>query len=96
MNWRSLLDIIMNEIFWHDRARKQMKKIPAHYREAIHEHVDQLNMFPEHHGLDIKELKNHRYGYRLRVGCYRVVFDHEDGIRIIRIQEVKKRDERTY
>jgi mRNA-degrading endonuclease RelE of RelBE toxin-antitoxin system len=49
----------MNEILWHDRARKQLKKIPAHYREAIHEHVDKLNVFPEHQGLDIKELKNH-------------------------------------
>jgi DNA-binding XRE family transcriptional regulator len=43
----------MNEILWHDRARKQLKKIPAHYREATHEHVDKLNVFPEHHGLDI-------------------------------------------
>jgi mRNA-degrading endonuclease RelE of RelBE toxin-antitoxin system len=41
-------------------------------------------------------LRNHRYGYRLRVGRYRVLFDHVDVIRIIKIQEVKKRDERTY
>jgi len=38
-----------------------------------------------------------REGYRLRVGRYRVIFTiHEGKVRVIRIEEVKKRDERTY
>lgn len=37
----------MNEIIWHNRARNQMKKIPFHYREAIHNSVDQLVDFPK-------------------------------------------------
>lgn len=86
----------MNEIVWHNRARKQMKKIPGHYREAIFHDVDLLVTFPLCESLDLKELKNHRYGYRLRVGRYRVMFDFDDGIKIVEIQEVKKRDERTY
>lgn len=86
----------MNEILWHNRARKQMKKIPMHYRDAIHESVDQLAAFPECKRLDITELKNHRYDYRLRVGRYRVLFNHASFVKIIEIQEVKKRDERTY
>ena len=86
----------MNEIIWHNRARKQMKKIPTHYRESIHDHVDKLDKFPAQHGLDIKDLKKYRYGHRLRVGPYRIFFDHTDGIKIVKIQEVKKRDERTY
>lgn len=87
----------MNEIKWHNRARKQIKKIPAQYREAIFEAVDRLADFPaKQQGLDVKELKKHRYDYRLRVGRYRVLFDHEVEIRIISIQEVKKKDERTY
>lgn len=36
----------MSEIKWHNRARKQMKLIPAEYREAIHERVDMLVDFP--------------------------------------------------
>ena len=86
----------MNEIIWHNRARKQMKRIPKHYREAIHDSVDQLATFPECEQLDITELKHYRYDYRLRVGRYRVLFDHDNGVKIIKIQEVKKRDERTY
>jgi mRNA-degrading endonuclease RelE of RelBE toxin-antitoxin system len=32
----------------------------------------------------------------MRVGDWRILFDVQDRIRIIMIQEVKKRDERTY
>nr|CBX26874.1 hypothetical protein N47_A09030 [uncultured Desulfobacterium sp.] len=70
--------------------------IPVHYRDAIHESIDQLATFPECKRLDITELKNHRYDYRLRVGRYRVLFNYANVIKIIEIQEVKKRDERTY
>jgi mRNA interferase RelE/StbE len=45
---------------------------------------------------NIKALTNHPYGYRLRIGNYRVLFDWDAEIRIIDIQEVRKRDERTY
>ncbi|MFP7755557.1 type II toxin-antitoxin system RelE family toxin [Thermodesulfobacteriota bacterium B35] len=86
----------MNEIIWHNRARKSIVRIPDPYRSAIHDHVDRLAEFPSCSELDIKPLKSHKYGYRLRVGRYRVLFDHVDTIRIIKIQEVKKRDERTY
>jgi mRNA-degrading endonuclease RelE of RelBE toxin-antitoxin system len=39
-----------------------------------------------------------RPGYRLRVGRYRVLFvvDAEQHPVVVQIQEVKKRDERTY
>jgi len=73
-----------------------MKKIPVHYREAIHESIDKQAVFPKCKQLDITELKNHQYDYRLRVGRYRVLFSYANVIKIIQIQEVKKRDERTY
>ena len=86
----------MNEIIWHNRARRQIKKIPKHFREAIFDCVDQLAAFPECEQLDITKLRKHRYDYRLRVGRYRVLFNHDYGIKIVEIQEVKKRNERTY
>lgn len=88
--------LYMNKILWHNRARKQIKKIPQNFRNAIIESIDQLVAFPECDGLDIIRLKKHRYDYRMRIGRYRVLFDHDDGIKIIGIQEVKKRDEQTY
>ena len=46
--------------------------------------------------INVKSLTHHEYGYRLRVGNYRVLFDWDGTIKVVSIQEVKKRDERTY
>jgi mRNA-degrading endonuclease RelE of RelBE toxin-antitoxin system len=67
-----------------------------YYREAVLESVDKLIGFPKCEQLDITELKNHKYDYRLRVGRYRVLFNYANVVRIIEITEVKKRDGRTY
>jgi mRNA-degrading endonuclease RelE of RelBE toxin-antitoxin system len=45
---------------------------------------------------NVKTLTNHEYGYRLRVGNYRVFFDFDGEVRIVSIEEVRRRDERTY
>jgi mRNA interferase RelE/StbE len=45
---------------------------------------------------NVKALTGHEYGYRMRVGDWRILFDVKDRIKIITIQEVKKRDEHTY
>ena len=85
----------MYEVIWKPRARKQLKKIGD--RAAIRSiglAVMNLAAFPACPG--VKRLENHQYEYRLRVGRYRVFFDVQDTIRIIAIQEVKKRDEHTY
>ena len=58
----------MKTINWHNRARKQMKRIPRPFQEAIFNAVDQLVEFPNCKNMDIVSLKNHRYDYRMRVG----------------------------
>jgi len=86
----------MNEINWKPKALKQLKKLnnPAAQRRIITA-VSALTEFPNISG-DIKTLTNHEYDYRLRVGNYRILFNHIDFIQIISIEEVKKRDEHTY
>ena len=85
----------MSKIEWNKRAYKQLKKMPLKAKTAVINAVEQL---PEPDGWrNVKSLTNHQYGYRLRVGRYRVFFDLEEGeISIYLIQEVKKRDEHTY
>jgi mRNA-degrading endonuclease RelE of RelBE toxin-antitoxin system len=82
----------MKEIIWNPKALKQLKKIPAHDKLNIINAVDALAVGMVHQ--DIKLLKNHDYGYRLRVGRYRVLFGQNN--HIVDIYEVKKRDESTY
>ena len=70
----------MYAIDWKPKSQRQLRKIA--------ERAGQL--------ANVKVLTNHAYGYRLRVGRWRVLFDADTSIRIIEIQEVKKRDDRTY
>ena len=85
----------MYTIYWQQKARKQVAKITDRtIRINIEEAVSTLSDLPT--AKNIKPLTNHQYGYRLRVGNYRILFDATHDIQIIDIQEVKKRDERTY
>jgi mRNA-degrading endonuclease RelE of RelBE toxin-antitoxin system len=45
---------------------------------------------------NVKALTGHAHSYRLRVGSYRVFFEYDGSIRIVTIEELRKRDERTY
>ncbi|MDR2332782.1 MAG: type II toxin-antitoxin system RelE/ParE family toxin [Burkholderiaceae bacterium] len=85
----------MNRIFWQSKALKQMRKIPAPLGKAIRVAVDE-ELVDLSTARNVKTLINHVYGYRLRVGNYRVFFEWDGAIRIITIEEVKKRDEQTY
>jgi mRNA interferase RelE/StbE len=85
----------MYDIDWKPKAIKQLNRIgDKSDRIAIRDSVGALSGFPECPG--IKRLVNHRNDYRLRVGRYRILFDVHTEISIISIEEVRKRDERTY
>lgn len=85
----------MNTINWKPKAAKQLLRLPASAQSAIRDEVnDKLGFFPNCAG--VKKLVNHDYAYRLRVGHYRVFFEFDGDVRIISIEEVKKRDESTY
>ena len=84
----------MNTISWSKKAQKQLLKIPRQEAFVVYDHVDGLKIFPE--CKNVKKLKKHKYGYRLRAGRYRVLFDYNKVVKIVSIEEVKKRDERTY
>ncbi|UIN23807.1 type II toxin-antitoxin system RelE family toxin [Herbaspirillum frisingense] len=84
----------MNQITWTQKAAKQLRKLDPQVRAPIYEAVQALTHMPA--CLNVKSLINHEYGYRLRVGHYRVLFDWTVEIRIVEIHEVRKRDERTY
>lgn len=84
----------MYDINWLKKARKQLSKIDRSQQIDIIDAVDTLQGFSN--AANVIPLKNHEYGYRLRVGNYRVLFDADTTVRIIDIQQVKKRDDNTY
>ena len=82
----------MNPILWQPKAlRKLPGQANADIRAAVSAELVDLVQ-----ARNVTALVRHEYGYRLRVGKYRVFFDFDGAVRIVSIEEVKKRDERTY
>lgn len=84
----------MNKVEISKKAFKQLAKLPMNERVKIFEESKKLAYMP--HCSNIKALDSHKYGYRLRVGNYRVLFNYDGTVKIVSIEEVKKRDESTY
>ncbi len=85
----------MNAINWQPKALRQLRKIEAQAGKQIRYAVT-TELVDLSKARNVKALTNHEYGYRLRVGSYRVFFDFDGEVRIVSIEEVRKRDERTY
>ncbi len=51
-------------------------------RAAVRQELSDLSAAP-----NVQKLLSHSYGYRLRVGRYRVFFEFDGAIRIVSIQE---------
>ena len=84
----------MNNIEWSKKAVRQLRKIHTMEAKRIHNAVSELANLETCN--NVKKLANFQYDYRLRVGNYRVFFNHDKTVQIVWIEEVKKRDERTY
>jgi len=83
-----------NDIRWTRKASKQLHKLHVADQNTVYDAVQALAHMP--YVRNVKALVEHAYGYRLRVGSYRVLFDWDSSIHIVSIEEVKKRDKRTY
>ncbi len=87
----------MNEINWTPKALKQVRRFKNPQAGAsIFDGAQVLQNFP--HCTGVKALIKHAHQYRLRIGDYRVFFnvDASGEIFIVSIEEVRKRNERTY
>ena len=83
------------KIEWQPKAVKQIIKIPQRDAKRVKDAVHTLED-DEVSWRNVKKLVNHQYSHRLRVGNYRVLFNLEKTLVIVTIEEVKKRDEKTY
>ncbi|HLS50993.1 MAG TPA: type II toxin-antitoxin system RelE/ParE family toxin [Burkholderiaceae bacterium] len=84
----------MIAIQWSTKAVKQLLKINRPDQPVIKNAVGALATMPQTH--NVKALVNHNYQYRLRVRNYRVFFNFDGVVKVVSIEEVRKRDERSY
>jgi len=75
----------MKAISWTPKATKQARKLDRPVRVAIVDAVEQPAATPDCQ--NVKALTNHLYGYRLRVGNYRVPFDWDGSIKIVEFRK---------
>ena len=62
----------MNSIDWQPKALRQLRRIDARAGKQIRDAISsELNDLAK--ARNVKALTNHDYGYRLRVGNYRVL-----------------------
>ena len=83
-----------NAIKWSPKAVKQLLKINKPEQSGIKDAVGELAQMPDTR--NVVALTNHKHQFRLRAGNYRVFSNFDGAIRIVLIEEVRKRDERTY
>ena len=85
----------MNAINWQPRALRQLRKLDAQASKQIRNAVT-TELVDLSKARNVKVLTDHAYSHRLRVGSYRVLFNFDGAVHIVSIEEVRKRDERTY
>lgn len=77
----------MYEIFFYERAKKQLKKLPSEIQERILAVLDRLKISPHKY---VKKLVGTPY-FRARVGDYRIILDIQDKKLIIFVVELGHR-----
>jgi mRNA interferase RelE/StbE len=83
----------VNEIVFEKKAEKQLRSLPAKQAELVFGKIMELETMPN--CTNIKALQG-KPGYRRRAGNYRIIFQWEQTVKIVRIEQVRKRNERTY
>ena len=79
------------------KAARQLKKLAKKHPNdiaAIEAGITSLENWPD--VKNVKQLTSQPYQYRLRVGKFRILFDVETTVKVVSVEEAKRRDENTY
>jgi len=71
-------------------AQKKLQSLSKPDRVRIAEKIYQLGLNPDDRGLEVKRLQGEPY-HRLRVGEWRVIFERQDAVKVIAIEQIKSR-----
>ena len=71
-------------------AARSLRRIESRQREVIRSRIDIMARDPRDPKLDVKKLAG-RDGFRLRIGDWRVLYDIDDAVRVIAIEDVVQR-----
>ncbi len=85
----------MYRVLFSRRAQRAFLALPQPQAQRVKAAIERLAQEPRTQGT-IKLANAPVAEYRYRVGDFRILFDIDDGQKIIEILDIRKRDERTY
>lgn len=80
----------MYKIQIHKQASKKLESLSAKERLRVTDKIMELSYDPDSKRLDVKKLVGEAC-WRLRVGSWRIIYDRDDIVKIIRIERIKSR-----
>ena len=80
----------MYELTFKRQAIKALRQMPAREALRIRRELDKLAESPDRRDSDIRPLRG-RPGFRLRVGEARIIFERDDGTRVIDVLRIAPR-----
>jgi mRNA interferase RelE/StbE len=83
--------VIPYRIEYRPKALRELRKLPRHVHPLVVQAIEALASAPRPHGC--RKLKGPGDFWRVRVGEYRVVYEIDDGIRVVTIQRAAHRRE---
>ena len=72
------------------QAKRKLQILNRQDRLRITDAIISLGNNPDDETLDLKQLKGSRL-WRLRIGRWRVIYDRQDTVKIIKIEKIKPR-----
>ena len=72
------------------QASRKLKNLGKKDRIRITEAISSLGIDPDDAMLDVKQLTGSRL-WRLRIGGWRIIYDRQDYMKIIKIEKIKPR-----
>jgi len=75
-------------------VQKSLRRLPAGDQQRITAALKEIGNDP--YSGDVARLKNHRFGWRRRVGNYRILFNVDPAACVIQVKVITRRTKTTY
>ena len=81
----------MHEVYLERAAEKDLKKLPGEIFQRIITHIKSLAETPRPPGC--RKITGTKNDWRIRVGDYRIIYEVDDNVRVVKVMRVRDRRE---
>ena len=81
----------MHEVYLEHVAEKDLKKLPGEIFQRIITHIKSLAETPRPSGC--RKITGTKNDWRIRVGDYRIIYEVDDNVRVVKVMRVRDRRE---